>query len=67
MSDDELTLERFLRTLPAIDPEQLLAISAAHQHGRGIALEQARERAADVAREEGLLDELQDLHATIIQ
>lgn len=65
--DDELTLERFLRVLPSLDSEQLLAISAAHAHGRGRALEDARQAAADIARADGLLDELQALQGTIIQ
>lgn len=65
--DDDLTLERFLRILPSLDGEQLMAISAAHAHGRGPALEDARQAAADVARDGGLLDELQALHGTIIQ
>lgn len=64
---DELTLERFLRILPGLDGEQLLAISAAHAHGRGPALEDARQAAADLARADGLLDELQALQGTIIQ
>lgn len=68
MSDDgELTLERYLRVLPALDAEQLLAISAAHAEARGRGLEGAREAAAGVARAEGLLGELQALQATIIQ
>ena len=65
--DDELTLERFLRELPALDSEQLLAISAAHEQARGEALKRAREHAADVAREAGLLDELRALQGTIVQ
>ena len=68
MTDDErLTLERFLRLLPGLDAEQLLAISAAHQDARGEALEQARSAAADLAREGGLLEELQGLQGTIVQ
>jgi hypothetical protein len=68
MSDDgELTLERFLRIVPSLDGEQLLAISAAHAHGRGQALDDARQAAGDIARVDGLLAELQALHGTIIQ
>lgn len=64
---DELTLERFLRTLPALDGQQLMAISAAHAQGRGRPLEDARQAAAEVARAEDMLDELQALQGTIIQ
>lgn len=65
--DDGLTLERFLRELPALDIQQLLAISAAHAGANRTALEQAREAAGDAARAQGVLDELHELHGTIVQ
>jgi hypothetical protein len=61
-----LTLERFLRELPSFDAQQLLAICAAHENVGRAALERARAAAGDAARAEGILDELQDLHGTII-
>lgn len=67
MTDDELTLERYLQILPGLDAEQLLAISAAHQDVGRPSLERAREAAAALARREGVLDELQALQGTIIQ
>ena len=67
MSHDEITLERFLRVLPGLDIEQLLAISAAHDGLDDAALVRARSAAGDVARAEGLLDELRALHGTIVQ
>jgi len=67
MSDDELTLERFLREVPGLAAPQLLAISAAHRSTGRPAIERAREVAAELARAEGLLDELQALQGTIIQ
>lgn len=68
MSDgDELTLERFLREVPMLDAHQLLAICAAHEHVGREATERAREAAADLARAEGVLEELQALQGTIIQ
>jgi hypothetical protein len=67
MSGDGITLERFLRVLPGLDIEQLLAISAAHDGVDAGALARARGVAGDLARAEGSLDELHDLHATIIQ
>lgn len=65
--DGPLTLERFLRILPSLDAEQLLAISAAHQDIGRERIGRAREAAADLARAEGVLDELQALQGTIIQ
>ena len=67
MSDDALTLERFLREVPTLDAQQLLAISAAHGQAGREALEQAREAAAEVARANSALDDLQALHGTIAQ
>jgi len=67
MTDDELTLEGFLRVMPALDTEQLMAISAAYQHAGRDALERARAAAGAVARADGALEELQQLQATIIQ
>lgn len=65
--DGGLTLERFLREVPVLDAQQLLAISAAHQHvGRDV-IGQAREAASELARANGTLDELQALQATIVQ
>ena len=65
--EESLTLERFLREVPSLDVQQLLAISAAHEHVGREALEGAREAAATIARRDGLLDELQALQGTIIQ
>ena len=62
-----LTLERFLRELPALDAQQLLSISAAHEQAGREAVERAREAAAAIARRDGLLDELQALQGTIAQ
>ena len=68
MSDEDgLTLERYLQLLPDLNEEQLLAISAAHRGAGAAALEQARGEAADIARGERLLDDLQALHVTIAQ
>ena len=68
MSDDErLTLERFLREMPTLDAQQLLAIAAAHQHVGREALEGAREAAGLLARSNGGLEDLQALHGTIAQ
>jgi hypothetical protein len=67
MSDDELSLERLLQVVPSLDAAQLLEISAAHQHVSRAVLAEARDAAADVARAEGLLEELQALQGTIIQ
>lgn len=67
MSDDELTLEAFLRILPALDSQQLLAISAAHEHAGREAIERARAAAGDLARDGGVLEELQALQGTIAQ
>ncbi|HET7181061.1 MAG TPA: hypothetical protein VFI15_02405 [Candidatus Limnocylindrales bacterium] len=61
-----LTLERFLRELPSLDAQQLLAICAAHENVGRAALERARVAAGEAARTDGILDELQDLHGTII-
>ncbi|HEX2627222.1 MAG TPA: hypothetical protein VHL56_10000 [Candidatus Limnocylindrales bacterium] len=64
---DRLTLERFLRELPMLDMQQLLAISAAHEGASRDGLERAREAAGQLARAEGVLDELHELHGTIVQ
>ena len=62
-----LTLERFLRVLPGLDIEQLLAITAAHEGVDDGALTRARDSAGNAARSEGIIDELHDLHASIVQ
>ena len=67
MSGESLTLERFLRELPSLDIQQLLAITAAHDGVGREALERARAFAGETARAEGLLDELHGLHGTIVQ
>ena len=64
---DGLTLDRFLRAVPALDVQQLLAISAAHETVGAQALERARNAAGVAARAANVLDELHDLHGTIIQ
>ncbi|HJP89585.1 MAG TPA: hypothetical protein VJ850_11175 [Candidatus Limnocylindrales bacterium] len=64
---ERLTLERFLRELPSLDVQQLLAISAAHQGASREGLQRARAAAGDRARAEGVLDELHQLHGTIVQ
>jgi hypothetical protein len=64
---DRLTLERFLRELPSLDAQQLLAICAAHKHVGREATDRARAAAGRAARAGGILDELQDLHGTIIR
>lgn len=66
-SGGSLTLERFLRELPGLDVQQLLAISAAHEYVGRDAVERARGAAAELARADGVLEELQALHGTIIQ
>jgi hypothetical protein len=67
VGDGALTLERYLRELPALDAQQLLAISAAHANAGREAIERAREAAAERARADGLLEELQALQGTIAQ
>lgn len=67
MSDDQLTLERFLQAIPALDAQQLLAICAAHQGNDRDAVARARSAAADIARAEDALDDLQALQGTVIQ
>ena len=67
VTGDALTLERFLREVPMLDAQQLLEIAAAHEHVGREVLQRAREAAGEVARADGLLDELQALQGTIVQ
>ena len=68
MNDEgALTLESYLQVLPALDEQQLLAISAAHRAIDGASLEAARASAAEIARSGKVLDELQALQSTIAQ